>query len=56
MACSPFDRDEKLQPAYLELLTLEALGGGGGVVNFFCFELLLLNRLSKALVQLFLVC
>ena len=55
MACSPFDRDEKLQPAYLELLTPEALGGRG-VVKFFCFELLLLNRLSKALVQLFLVC
>ena len=43
------------------LLTLEALkGGGGGQVDspldFFGFKFLLLDRLSKALAQLFLVC
>ena len=42
-------------------LTLEALGGGGGVkltppLDFFGFKFLLLDRLPKALVQLFLVC
>ena len=42
-------------------LTLEALGGGGGQIDpppldFFGFKILLLDRLSKALAQLFLVC
>ena len=42
-------------------LTLEALRGGGGVkltptLDFFGFKFLLLDRLSKALAQLFLVC
>ena len=43
-------------------LTLEALRGGGGgqidphPLDFFGFKFLLLDRLSKALAQLFLVC
>ena len=41
------------------LLTLETLRGGGVNLNpldFFGFKFLLLDRLSKALAQLFLVC
>ena len=43
------------------LLTLEALRGGGGQIDpppldFFGFKFLFLDRLSKALAQLFLVC
>ena len=40
-------------------LTLEALGGGHidpPPLDFFGFKFLLLDRLSKALAQLFLVC
>ena len=43
------------------LLALEALRGGGGgcqvdSLEFFGFKFLFLDRLSKALAQLFLVC
>ena len=50
-----------LEP-YQSALTLEALRGGGGYqidappLEFFGFKFLLLDRLPKALAQLFLVC
>ena len=59
MACSPFDRDEKLQPTYLGLLTLEALGcvcvcvcrGGSNPLplDFFGFKFCCLTNCQKLL-------
>ena len=57
-----FDEPRKIIAKALTLEALRGWGGGGGsnwpppLLEFFGFKILLLNRLLKALAQLFLVC